>query len=282
MTTTRLLKEYYNGNLVQLFENGTKIRTGNNEAWYPESIDLKVTDYCDMGCPFCHEKSTVLGKHAKLETVIAILNKLPQHGGIELAIGGGNPLSWIFMEEFVQWAKNKFILNITLHENHLKKLTNTEINLLTSFAGIGVSVISSKPLSNYIEHPHLVAHMIAGIHSIDFIKDTLKNNNKALILGYKTYGRGEQFLSEKITSEISRLKYNLRNIMGLNQVLAFDNLAIEQLKPERFIKNWEEIFMGEDATHTLYVDSVKNEYAKSSFSSKRVSTDFFPKFEEVR
>ena len=47
---------YNNGNTkVTIFEDGTKIREYFNTPLptYPESLDLKITQYCEAGCNFC-------------------------------------------------------------------------------------------------------------------------------------------------------------------------------------------------------------------------------------
>jgi len=61
---TSILHSYQNGNtLVNLYNDGTKTREyeGEPKPVFPESIDVKITNYCDAGCTFCHEKSTRLG-----------------------------------------------------------------------------------------------------------------------------------------------------------------------------------------------------------------------------
>jgi hypothetical protein len=53
MTT---INTYRNGNTtVTLLSDGTKIREyeGTPVVTHPESIDVKITDYCDMGCSYC-------------------------------------------------------------------------------------------------------------------------------------------------------------------------------------------------------------------------------------
>ncbi len=82
----KILHSYTNGNTkVTIYEDGTKVREFENipEINHPESIDVKITNYCDMGCEFCHESSTKRGKHADLEKLQNILYDLP--AGIELA-----------------------------------------------------------------------------------------------------------------------------------------------------------------------------------------------------
>ena len=64
-----MLKSYMNGNtLVTIYEDGTKVREydGTPVPVHPESMDVKITNACDAGCRYCHEKSVPSGKHADL------------------------------------------------------------------------------------------------------------------------------------------------------------------------------------------------------------------------
>ena len=73
MENCKLLSEYINGNYkVRLFSDGTKIRFSNDDEFhpeFPESIDLKITNRCDLRCLMCHEKSTPNGKNADLNNL---------------------------------------------------------------------------------------------------------------------------------------------------------------------------------------------------------------------
>ena len=97
-----LLKKYQNGNYnINIFDDGTKIREYENSLIpeYPESIDVKITDYCNANCQFCHEQSTINGKEGDLNFGLKLLSDLPT--GTELAIGGGNPFSHLSLFEFL-------------------------------------------------------------------------------------------------------------------------------------------------------------------------------------
>jgi hypothetical protein len=81
-----ILHQYTNGNVhVTLYEDGTKERnyTGVANPIYPESIDVKITNYCDAGCAYCHEKSTKAGQHGDLGVLFNTLKQLPS--GTEIA-----------------------------------------------------------------------------------------------------------------------------------------------------------------------------------------------------
>ena len=101
-----ILTNYKNGNYtVKLYSDGTKIKETEADSFiaeFPDSIDLKITNYCDLNCPMCHEKSNIDGKEGNLDS--PFLESLPS--GIELAIGGGNPLSHSALLPFLEKMKN--------------------------------------------------------------------------------------------------------------------------------------------------------------------------------
>jgi MoaA/NifB/PqqE/SkfB family radical SAM enzyme len=92
-------KKYINGNYIvsidrpnTIFESRkyTSLRFNENlDPSFPDSIDLKITNKCSWGCPFCHESSNPKGKDFDLDKTIKMLEKLPDYP-IEIAIGGGN------------------------------------------------------------------------------------------------------------------------------------------------------------------------------------------------
>ena len=87
------LFEIENGNLhTTIYDDGTKVREfeGTPNPEFPESIDVKITNYCDLACAYCHENSTKEGEHAFLSDLLPLFVDLPQ--GTELAIGGTNHL----------------------------------------------------------------------------------------------------------------------------------------------------------------------------------------------
>jgi MoaA/NifB/PqqE/SkfB family radical SAM enzyme len=116
--------KYKNGDYhFTIYPNGTLIRETNVEnpkIEHPSSIDIKITNYCDLMCPYCHENSNINGLHADLNTLLDITETLPP--GVEFALGGGNPISHPELIPFLKILKNRRIIaNITINENHLVK-----------------------------------------------------------------------------------------------------------------------------------------------------------------
>lgn len=73
---------------------------------------------------------------------------------------------------------------------------------------------------------------------------------------------------------------------GWFNVVSFDNLGIEQLEPKRLMsdKEWDNFFMGNDGSFTMYVDAVEGKFAKSSVSTERwnIKDDIKTMFNRVR
>ena len=268
-----LLNSYSNGNCaVQLFSDGTKIRSyeGVPTPEYPESIDVKITDWCDAGCQFCHESSTTKGKHGDLVELFDVLKGLPK--GAEIAIGGGHPMAHPDFDYFVEQLSNSGIIcNVTVNEAHFNKELPRLKNLTDNgfIHGVGYS-IRNNPCD--WDYPHLVTHVIIGTTSPSIV-DSIKFSKKVLLLGYKSYGKGAKYLIQhsdvKATIELWYRK--LFEVAGKCKV-SFDNLAITQLKPERlFLRNpdeYEKFYMGNDGTFTMYIDGVEKAYSKSSVTPR--------------
>lgn len=287
------LYEYQNGNTkVTILEDGTKIREYEDIPLieHPESIDCKITNYCDLGCQYCHENSTTKGKHADLSILLYKFKDLP--AGVELAIGGGNSLAHPNILPFLHELRDRgLIANITVNQQHVKEYYSLLVGLIKNdlVKGVGISIVNNdydniKMLMKLTNN--IVFHVIAGVNSINVIDELNEIGNycKILILGYKTFGRGVKYKSKEVDDNIQDWYKRLAKHIG-NTHLSFDNLAIEQLNVKRFFteKGWSKFYMGDDGTFTMYIDAVNQEYAPTSRSDDRKSfndyslTEYFSK-----
>lgn len=278
-----IIGSYKNGNYnVTIFGDGTKVRFNNLdyfEAKFPENIDIKITNQCNMNCPMCHEDSCSDGDHGDIMN-LEFINTL--HPYTELAIGGGNPLSHPDLEKFLEKLKfNKIIPNITVHMSHfmssfdfIKDLCDRKL-----VYGVGVS-LTSVPNDEFIKMvqslPNAVIHVINGIFTEKMMAPLLDKNIKILILGYKDFRRGESFFRGNWGSVIGNkdfLHHVLPYIVHHFNTVSFDNLAIEQLHVKRLMSEdeWNRFYMGDDGNFTMYIDAVKKKFAKSSVSTDRYS-----------
>lgn len=279
---------YRNGNtLVAICEDGTKYRyTPDGKVpmpEFPESIDLKITGFCEEGCPMCHENAGANGCHGDLNH--PLLDSLPPY--TELAIGGGNPMAHPGLYDFLERMKQKKVIcNITVHWNQLNRHKETlqcwqEDGLIR---GIGVSVHQPVEDTALLESfPNLVVHTIAGVAGPDTYRSLMDKNLNLLILGYKDYGRGIVYRAEHTEVE-RKLRWVRDHMIDLSdhfRSICFDDLSVRQLgvKDKLTDQVWDQFYMGGDGEFTMYVDLVKGEYAASSISKRKAN--FFDDIREL-
>lgn len=286
---------YKNGNYkVAIFDDGTKIRRTEEDEFiadFPESMDVKITNYCDMNCPMCHEKSTTEGGHGDVLGAKFIDTLSPY---TEIAIGGGNPLSHPDLIPFlIKLRDRKIIASMTINQKHFMENLSLIENLISNnlIKGLGISLTNiNDNFTHYLsKFPNIVLHVINGMVNMEDLRKLYNKGLKILILGYKTYGRGINNY-ENYNSTIEILKQdmynNLQEIISHFKVVSFDNLAIEQLNPKRLMSEheWDEFYMGDDGMFTMYIDLVNKQYAKSSISPKRyeLANDIKTMFKTIR
>jgi hypothetical protein len=299
---TNTLHTYLNGNTtVSIHSDGTKVRSyeGKPRPVHPESMDIKITNACDGGCAYCHEKSVPSGKHADLNKLLEMISDLP--AGVELALGGGNPLSHPDLVPFLRAAKDKgLIVNMTVNQQHVVGKYGDlllGIVMLDLIHGLGISYSSKYEINDMAmlmsESSNIVFHMIMGVNEVEEIddiiafskemgRDSLCNKRagsertcycKILVLGYKQYGRGLTFYDNAVEANKAKWYTQLaKHFRKEGVVMSFDNLAIKQLKLKRYFTDdaWSKFYMGDDGTFTMYVDAVEQTFAKSSTSNDRV------------
>lgn len=289
-----ILGQYQNGNYsVTILSDGTKIRENDLdffEAEFPESMDIKITNACDMGCPMCHEDSKPNGKHGDILN-LPFINSL--HEFTELAIGGGNPLSHPDFIPFLHLLKDrKLIANVTVNEVHFLK----NIPLLLELSeqgliyGLGISYTGGDRESTYrfadsvSQFPNAVIHIINGIVSMEQVAWLSERNRdlKILILGYKDFRRGadhHEKVGQAIDNKMKDMYEYLPQIIenAWFKAVSFDNLAISQLEVKRLMPEeaWAVFYMGDDgregelSSASMYVDAVAGQFARNSCSTQR-------------
>ena len=272
----RILARYVNGNYrVLLYEDGTKIKRTEEDAFradFPDSIDLKITDYCENACPMCHERSSRAGRHGNLAH--SVIDTFPS--GMEVAIGGGNPLSHPDLLPFLERLKQRRIIaNLTVNVLDLRKERGLVKRLLRErlIYGLGVSCLTYDEFAVdfALSHPNAVLHLICGVFPLEALRRMMGKPIKILLLGYKKVGKGREYFSSDVEKRLRETKAALADILSGFKVISFDNAALEQLDIRGAIgeKRFSEIFMGADGDASMYVDLVREEYALSSSTTER-------------
>ena len=292
--SSKVLGKWTNGNYdVTLYSDGTKVRENDKDFFESETIesmDIKITNACDMGCPMCHEDSRPDGKHGDILN-LPFLDSLQEF--TELAIGGGNPLSHPDFIPFLHFLKKrKLIANVTVNEVHFLKNIPLLLELTEQgfIYGLGISYTGGDRESTYrfadevSKFPNAVIHIINGIVSMEQVSWLSERNRelKILILGYKDFRRGAdhhikvgQIVDNKMHDMYEYLPQIIKN--GWFKTISFDNLAISQLDVERLMseEEWKIFYMGDDgregelSSASMYVDAVSGQFARNSCSTER-------------
>ena len=286
-TRGKVLAQYTNGNYrVILFSDGTKVKSTMDpredvfKPDFPECVDLNITDYCDVGCPFCYMNSTRNGAHAPVADNIKFLKSIPK--GCEVALGGGSPITHPELPILLGYLRGRGVVsNITVHHSHLEKYFPTIKKYVDDgwLHGVGVSMNKYDPriLQLVNELGTGVVHVIAGVvDPDDFMKMSREVN--ILILGYKNKGRAKyDKLPEDVEKNILGIKGYMPIVLNFRKhVVSFDNLALEQLSIKNFVsqEEWNKCYMGDDGmtgefdSASMYVDIVKHTFARNSVVAK--------------
>lgn len=276
--------EYKNGNAsVSLSNCGTREieYDGILNLEWPLNIDIRVSTKCSFGynpktnsafCSFCHEEARTDGSECDYEELQDKLSLVP--AGIELAIGANNLTDNLI--SFLSWAKEKgFICNLTINQGHLRRDLSKLMYCIDEgfIKGLGVSYragVKWDVPKEILEYGNTVFHVIAGIDSFTEV-EALKELGvkKVLVLGEKDFGfnKGNVDLNTRAHKE---WVWWVHKLFGHFDAISFDNLALEQLRLNRFFtnENWETFNQGE---HSFFVDSVNKVFKPSSRSYDKIS-----------
>lgn len=277
MQTAKLIGEYKNGNTyVQLYEDGTKVRSyPDNErprSDFPECIDMTITYRCAQGCKYCYQNATKDGEQAQLREFDLLLDSI--HPYTEVALNG-NELDFYTIEFLYKLRDRKIIANMTFNQAFFMKNEALIRSLYDDrlIWGLGISLV--KPTKTFLKkvayYDRAVIHVINGIVTREDLYAMANQNLKLLILGYKSLGRGKDYIiqDEPVHQNMRWLQWHLCHMISKFKAVSFDNLAIKQLNVKDLVgDNWNEFFMGDDGQHTFYVDLVKKKFYRSSLESE--------------
>lgn len=246
------------------------ISVGNNHNYYANGILVHN----------CHENSTPDGACGKLtkngnQFYHEFFNTL--RPGTEVALGGGalTSIPRAELTNFLALLRSKGIIpNITINQRELSNHMDYIQSLINNglVFGVGVSFVNYKDVRflNFCKNnKNVVIHVINGVINEEALEYLADNDLKMLVLGYKDFRRGKLYkstVSEIIKENQKYLFNNINKYFERFKVVSFDNLALEQLEINRFLseEEWNEFYMGEDGTSTMYIDLVQEKFAKNS------------------
>lgn len=281
------LIQYTNGNAtISLYADGTRIIESADDKLnleYPLNIDIRISNRCAFGlnsktnsaiCSFCHESATTDGQtlnRQRLDNLIGALKELPR--GVEIALGINGLDELDLIEEFLTFCQTHgLIVNITVNQGIVRKIESVITEWINSskIYGLGISYRSGMRSLEGLQllvYKNTVIHCIAGIDTIDEVIELSQIGvKKILVLGEKNFGFN--FGKVKLTTQKHRDWYaKLPHIFNHFDIVSFDNLALEQLKAKRCVKDWDTFYQHE---YSFYINAVDGYFAPSSRSDDKI------------
>ncbi len=285
-------KAYKNGNYWVVMNKDRKMRisfTGEEPvADEPELIDLKITDYCDIGCSFCYQGSTEDGKHASLDILKKIIDLHAYKKSIEFAIGGGEPtlhpdfpaiLKKIgdsgsianFTTKSVGWMYNPDILEAVKKYVSGVAYSPDDIRQVVEF----VSQHDKKVGDDVALYLHIIPELWTDT-GLSELRDTVEDMNKwntgrksrntihITMLGYKTTGRGKNFEAKKKDNLIEYITSFTQTPVGIDTKIAKDyNDELEKNSIDK------KLYTTEEGKFSIYIDGVTEKAYKSSYELEK-------------
>ena len=278
-----------NGNYWLCFDPGRghkmRVTFGNEapKAEFPESIDLKITSYCDRECPWCYESASRQGRHAPLDRIVEFFEKIKGQV-MEVAIGGGEPTLHPDFHWIVRAAKERGIVpNFTTRS--ISWLSDPVIckAIGECVGGIGFSVCTEEDLRmarelvselgkrgdpDELRRVDVIWHVVEGITPSRIVREL--PYGPLLILGYKRMGRGKTFqpLPEK---------WDEKSVKGwgLARYVAFDTVFVKEHEwTKRLAAENPYYWAGDDGEFTIAVDLVENRVGRASYLPMKPLRDF--------
>jgi hypothetical protein len=246
----------------------------------PMLVDMKVTDYCSMGCDYCYQGSTTNGKH--MSDVYWYVERLKNAKVFEVAIGGGEPTEFKDFRSLVEMLHEAGIsVNFTTKKvDWLYQPGARELLLNIGAFAYSVDPNTKIPLLDSIKNRIKALGVPTEKFTIQVIPALFTDGEKlkevldwayhayvrVTLLGYKSTVRGKLFVENG-----NLLETEQNWIQLLNSSKNVPRLSIDTTLAHRYqhslndldIPTW--LYHVEEGKYSMYIDAVANKYGPSSY-----------------
>jgi len=245
---------------------------------HPELVDIKLTDVCHIGCPWCYQDSTSDSLHGDINTIKTVIKSLnPQI--TEVAFGGGDVLQHPDIVKILQFSRNHGLhsSNITMNWQSIMRYPDKVKEVMPLLDAIGVSVTGKGQIKQVVEKlkeidcfipSRICFHIIPDLYNKDMIVKVLNEIKEqsieidVLFLGYKTNGRGKEVTSTQVKEMKEIFSYIIENKMCLQCDTKFVKDYIDVVKEFGSAFTYD-IKEGE---YSMNIDCVEEFYSQSSYN----------------
>jgi len=246
-----------------------------DKASTPELVDIKITDFCDIGCKYCYQGSTKRGKHGFTKTIEELASVLGYLNVFEVAIGGGEPTQHPDFFRILNSFKQRGITpNFTTRSTdwfdspQFSKILETMGAVAFSVNnGDDVKAIKKKIKEsdfNSVNPQRIHFQYVIGTGTDDDLKSVFKqaNGTSVTLLGYKTTGRGKSFLSMVNPQQDWAKIAKACNVYHVGIDTALAQQSAQRLQELNIPKNTYYVHEGK---FSMYIDAVNLTMGPSSY-----------------
>lgn len=276
-------------------DNGDKVRFSlpdkkakatsypHDSASTPELVDIKITDWCNFGCPFCYQGSTTKGRHA--DNIYELAVALAELKVFEVALGGGETTSHPrFLDFLGMFRKAGIVPNFTTKSLAWLKDASFWPVAMRECGAFAFSAVDRKDVRqlaalleiNGIAPEKASVQIILGVvaeHEFyNILMECHRNNIRLTILGYKAIRRGLDWKPKEhgwwLGMVTKAHKENKCPHVGIDTVVAAeyqDDLAKSGVP--------DYMYTTQEGRFSCYIDAVANKIGPSSYCDESEMDD---------
>ena len=250
-----------------------------NKAAAPELVDIKITDYCTMGCEYCYQSSTPAGKHAEYDNISQLAYALSNMRVFEVALGGGEPTSHPKFLGILRTFRNYGIIpNFTtrdlmwmFNKKDAQEIVKTagafaySVNTGADVKRFGRAIERGKFRQTQPEKEFSVQYVLnTGGKLYDVLEEARKHDFRVTLLGYKRVGFGKDFtpIPEDWMKAVAQVRAE-HSWVHIGVDTAIIKEQGEQIKRDLNVS--ELLMTAEEGKFSMYIDAVNNTMGPSSY-----------------
>lgn len=244
----------------------------------PELLDVKLTNWCNMGCVFCYQSSTIEGAHADFNIWDMASTIIQEVGPWEVALGGGEATGHPQLDWLAR-ILHEYGTNVSITTRNVKWILDNADN--DSFAAIAYSAdqTGDRVLEHLVDAAGDKIHFqfVEGVSSIFHIRDVLRRfpQTPVTILGYKDVGFGKDYAPKIIPWE-EHQKELLVRLVRQNWGRVRVDTAFLRRHPDFAEQFHKASWHTSEGSWSAYVDLVTKRVAPSSYSPPEAFIGFDP------
>jgi MoaA/NifB/PqqE/SkfB family radical SAM enzyme len=251
---------------------------------FPYLVDISVGDSCPFNCEFCYTSSSTKGRYADAYWLTNVLaDVLLKANVFNVVFGGGEPTLYQGESSYHNFASilkayksRNFVVGVTTrnYNFHRNKNVAEELNNIDSLAVSCSTLEDASKIRVMIEElrkvedtkfPRIYLQLILGLTPWEDTRkllDSVKEfGNGVTLLGYKSYGFGQQVKPFDVPDEWIQYVKSLHRNIGIDSILVAkyrDKLTEAGVPPYYMV--------GSEGKSSCYIDALKQIVKPSSFT----------------